>query len=160
AGMRAITIALLGALAVVSCSKRDHSAPATAVDRSTVAAPAAPGAGSAAGAGSAGGQSAQSLSPAGAADQRKGIRTRRVELVVAGYDEARGKLEALLKDAGGYVDSTRVDRRRGAVSAATLIVRIPSGAFAGLLPRLAQLGEVTSETTDAADITDQYVDTE
>jgi hypothetical protein len=159
-GMRGITIALLGALAVVSCSKKDRAAPDTVISRPPAAAPAAPAAGSAAGSASTGTEAAQSLSPAPLADHRKVIRTGRVELVVASYDEARGKLDALLTDAGGYVDSTRVARHRGAVSAATLIVRIPSRAFPGLLPRLAQLGEVTSETTDAADITDQYVDTE
>jgi len=156
--MRAITIALLGALSVVSCSKKD--APAD-LRRSVTAEPPAPTAGSAAaGSGSAAAEPAQSLSPAQPADRRKVIHTGRIELVVAGYDEARSKIDALLNDAGGYIDSTRVNRHRGAVSAATLVVRIPSGAFASLLPRLAQLGEVTGEATDAADVTDQYVDTE
>jgi len=82
-----------------------------------------------------------------AADHRKVVRTGRVELLVAGYDEARRKLDALLEVAGGYVDSTRVGRHRGAVSEATLSVRVPSGAFAGLLPRLAAIGEVTIELT-------------
>ena len=160
--MRAITIALLGALAVVSCkSKKDRSATASAVEESTATAPAAPAADpAAAGSGSAGAAPAQSISPAPPADHRKVIRTGRIELVVAGYDEARGKLDALLGEVGGYVDSTRLDRRSGGVSAARLVVRIPSAAFAGVMPRFAQLGEVTGETTDAADITDQYVDTE
>jgi hypothetical protein len=157
--MRAITIALLGALAVVSCSKKDRSASVGAAEGVTATAT-APAGSAAAAAGSAAAGSAQSIAAAQLADPRKVIRTGRIELVVAGYDEARGKLDALLHDAGGYVDSTRVGRHRGAVSSATLIVRIPSGAFAGLLPRLAQLGEVTSETTDAADITAQYVDLE
>ena len=161
ASMRPISIALLGALAVVSCSKRDRSARDPAVDRPTAATTAGPTAGSAAaGAGSATAGPSSALLPAQVADHRKVIRTGRVELVVAGYDEARSKLDALISGAGGYVDSTRVGRHRGADSAATLIVRIPSNAFASLLPRLAQLGEVTSETTDAADITEQYVDSE
>jgi Domain of unknown function (DUF4349) len=161
--MRATTIALLGALAVVSCSKgRSPTAAAVeAADRPTATAPAVPQAGQpAGGAGSATAAPGQSLSPAQLADHRKVIRTGRIDLVVASYDEARSKLDALLGSAGGYVDSTRVSRHRGAVSAATLIVRIPSSAFTSLLPRLAQLGEVTSETSDAADITDQYVDAE
>jgi hypothetical protein len=158
--MRAITIALLGALSVVSCSKKEPPAMTKAVDRPTATAPAAPTAGSAAAGSGAAAEPAPSLSPAPPADRRKVIRTGRIELVVAGYDEARSKIDALLNDASGYIDSTRVNRHRGAVSAATLVVRVPSGAFAGLLPRLAQLGEVIGEATDAADVTDQYVDTE
>lgn len=169
--MRATSIArlaaLLAALTAASCAKRDRSPPSAAdVATPTARAPAA-AAGSAAAAGAPGpasgspdASSTPSLSAAQHADHRKVIRTGRIELVVTSYDAARGKLDALIQDAGGYIDSTRVGRYRGAVSTATLIVRIPSGAFAGLLPRLAQLGEVTSETTDAADITDQYVDAE
>ena len=151
--MKVITIALIGALAIAACSKSDHS-PARAVDS-----PAPPAAGSAA-ASTTSDASQVALEPGHPADHRKVIRTGRVALVVAGYDEARGKLDALLGTAGGYVDATRVERRQGAVSEATLTVRIPSAAFAGVLPKLGQIGEVTSETTDAADITDQYVDAE
>jgi hypothetical protein len=160
--MRAISIAaVLGALAVVACSNNRRSPAAASGDQPAATAPAAPAAGSAAdGAGPTAAGPAPSVTPASLADHRKMIRTGRIALVVAGYDEARGKLDALLRDAGGYVDSTQVGRHRGAVSAATLIVRIPAGAFAGLVPRLAELGEVTSETTDATDITGQYVDTE
>ena len=159
--MRPIAIALVGALVVVSCSKKDHGVPTDVAGEQPVMAPAAPQEGVArAGSGAVVTEPGATLAAGPPADRRKLIRTGRVELLVAGYDEARGKLDALLKDAGGHVDSTRVSRHRGAVSEATLIVRVPSGAFASLLPRLQQIGEVTSETTDAADITDQYVDTE
>ncbi len=89
---------------------------------------------------------------------RKVIRTGRIDLVVATYDEARAKLDALLKDAGGYVDSTQVNHSAGAVSNATLVLRIPQDAFGTLIPKLKQLGEIASESTGAEDITDQYVD--
>jgi len=158
--MRFIAIALLGALAVVSCSKKEHAS-ATVADAPGASAPAAPPAATEAhGSGSVANAPGSAGAGAGAADHRKVVRTGRVELLVASYDEARRKLDALLEGAGGYVDSTRVGRHRGAVSEATLSVRVPSGAFAGLLPRLAAIGEVTSEISDAADITDQYVDTE
>lgn len=89
---------------------------------------------------------------------RKVIRTGQISLVVATYDDARGKLDALLKAAGGYVDSTQVQHYQGAVSSATLVLRIPQDAFGSILPRLKELGEISSESTAAEDVTDQYVD--
>ena len=87
---------------------------------------------------------------------RKVIRTGRIDLVVATYDDARTKLDALLAAAGGYVDSTQVQHHQGAVSSATLVLRIPQDAFGSLLPKLRELGEISSESTNAEDVTDQY----
>jgi hypothetical protein len=91
-------------------------------------------------------------------DGRKLIRTGRVELVVAGFDDARTKIEALVAGLGGYVDSTQVDRRQDAVTDATIVVRIPARTMPGLVPKLREIGEVVSESTNAADITDEYID--
>ena len=96
--------------------------------------------------------------PAVVDDHRKVIRTGRVDLLVGSYDEARAKLDALVQKAGGYVDSTSVNRRQDAVSDAVIVVRLPQDKFGELIPALKQLGEVLSENTNAADITDQYVD--
>ncbi len=93
-----------------------------------------------------------------AEDGRKVIRTGRIELVVGKYDEARAKLDAVLAAAGGYVDSTQVNHYQGSVSNATLVIRLPSATFGTVLPKLRELGEITSESTAAADITAQYVD--
>src|SRR5262245_51497634 len=42
-------------------------------------------------------------------DNRKIIRTGRIELVVPTYDEARAKIDALVTSVKGYVDSTQVN---------------------------------------------------
>lgn len=88
----------------------------------------------------------------------KVIRIGHVELVIARFDDARGKLDALVRDAGGYIDSTRVVRGQGEASSATIIVRVPTANFGTFVPKLAELGEVRSESTSAQDITDEYVD--
>jgi hypothetical protein len=93
-------------------------------------------------------------------DDRKVIRTGKLEVVVATYDSARAQIEAIVKASGGYIDSTHVERAESRVSDATIVIRIPADAFDTILPRLRQLGDVESETTNASDITDQYVDTE
>ncbi|HEX4454717.1 MAG TPA: DUF4349 domain-containing protein [Kofleriaceae bacterium] len=93
-------------------------------------------------------------------DDRKVIRTGKLEVVIATYESARTQIEAIVKASGGYIDSTRVERAESRVSDATIVIRIPADSFESILPQLRQLGEVASETTNAADITDQYVDTE
>jgi hypothetical protein len=101
------------------------------------------------------GQGAGLLKPV---DNRKIVRTGHVALVVTTYDEARAQLDVIVQQAGGFIDSTRVSHHEGRVSQAELVLRIPASAFGGLLPALRALGEIQSETTDASDITDQYVD--
>src|SRR5262245_17181038 len=93
-------------------------------------------------------------------EDRKIIRTGRVELVVPAYDAARTKIEALLAQAHGYIDSTNVNHHAGEVSDATLVVRIPADGMGSLLPKLREIGEIVSESTTASDITEQYVDIE
>ncbi len=92
-------------------------------------------------------------------DNRKIVRTGHLDLIVATYDGARDRIEIIVKEAGGFVDSTRVSRSEGQVSSAVIVVRVPSSAFGDLLPQLRALGEIQQESTDSADITAEYVDT-
>ncbi|MGE0397498.1 MAG: DUF4349 domain-containing protein [Kofleriaceae bacterium] len=143
---RIATALLLASFAFIACSKKDSStaavatsmgdAPTTkndAIDKRAGALPATD-------------------------PNRKVIRTGRIDLVVATYDDARAKLDKLLEAAGGYVDSTQVRHYRGNVSSATLVLRVPQQSFGQLVPALKQLGQVSEESTDANDVTDQFVD--
>jgi hypothetical protein len=154
---RLTPIAMLGTLAFAACAKKSDSAS----DSPAMSQPASPS-GNAPGpdgaeqtkeAGTAG-------TPSARAETRKIIRTGSLRLTVATYDEARAKLDAILEQVGGYVDSTQVNRGSNAVTDATIVVRIPSTAFGDIVPKLRELGEITSESTNAADITDQYLDIE
>ena len=119
-----VTVALLTSFAFAACSSKHHAAE-TGSDKA--------GAGSAAAEASADGR----VGGLAIADpHRKVIRTGRIELVVATYDDARTQLDKLLETAGGYVDSTQVQHYQGAVSSATLVLRIPQDAFGQLLPKL------------------------
>jgi hypothetical protein len=150
--MKAISLALVGALAFTACAKNKAggSEQSRAADMS---APAPPAAGAA-------------TTPANGkaiekkpVDTRKVIRTGRVELTVENYDAARAKLDAAVAAAGGYIDSTQVDRHKVGVSTAVIVIRIPADNFGSVIPSLGQIGDVTNESTSASDITDQYVDT-
>jgi hypothetical protein len=151
--MKTTTAALLAALAFAGCSK--HSAGDSAAASPSEAA-AAPAAGSAA---SNQDQSKKAGIEVKHVDTRKVIRTGRIDLTVASYDESRARLDAMVESAGGYIDSTQVDRH-GTVNSAVIVIRVPADAFTSMLPGLRQLGDITNETTSAADITAQFVDTE
>ena len=141
--------ATLLALALAACNKgsADHGAKSAEAPHEAMTASA-----------DASGAARAGLAEPMAVDTRKIIRTGAIELIVAGYDAARDQIDAIVREAGGYVDSTRVSHTEGQVSQATLVLRVPSAQLGDLMPRLRALGEVQTETTDAADITDQYVD--
>lgn len=90
---------------------------------------------------------------------RKIIRTGQLTIQVEDYDAAAARIEALLAEAGGYLDRTDVVRRAGAVSDATMVLRVPADRFGGLVRALGGLGELQAEHTDAADVTAHFVDT-
>jgi hypothetical protein len=89
---------------------------------------------------------------------RKVIRNGRVDIIVPAYEDARAKLDALVTEVGGYVDSTQVSREQGSSSSAVVVLRVPSASFATFIPKLRELGDVRNESTAGQDITDEYVD--
>lgn len=151
---RFATVALLTSFAFAACAKHEETAdtgPAQPVTQSQGAAGSATTTKDA--------HAAGRVSGLPTADpHRKVIRTGRIDLVVKTYDDARAKLDKLLEAIGGYVDSTQVQHHQGDVSSATLVLRIPQEAFGQLVPKLKELGEVSAESTNAEDVTDQHVD--
>jgi hypothetical protein len=153
--MKTTTVALLAALAFAGCSKKGAGDSAATAQSEAAAAPAAGSASN----GPHQDQSKKAGVEVKHVDTRKVIRTGRIDLTVASYDESRARLDAMVESAGGYIDSTQVDRH-GTVNSAVIVIRVPADAFTTMLPGLRQLGDITNETTSAADITDQFVDTE
>jgi hypothetical protein len=92
--------------------------------------------------------------------ERKIIYTARVELHVTNLDEARGKLDALLAEVKGYVAKSDEGGRSGGARAGTWKVRVPVGAFHDFLARVQGFGELINKTSDAQDVTEEYVDLE
>ena len=101
--------------------------------------------------------------PAGGQDappERKIIYTARVELHIANLDDARGKLDTLLAEVKGYVSKSDESGRTGGSRSGTWKVRVPVGAFHDFLARVQGFGELISKTSDAQDVTEEFVDTE
>jgi len=151
---RLASVALLTGLSFAACAKRDAASNHKHAD-----APQPPAVASVDAKVTAKGDETRPASELpGPTDKRKVIRTGQIDLVIASYDDTRDKLAAIVKQAGGYIDSTEVAHQRGAVSSATVILRIPSDGFASILAQLRALGEITAEHTNAADVTAEYVD--
>ena len=160
---------LLASILVAGCSAKHEAEPATTTAPAPAPAAAAPAEPRVATAGATeealatraratDGDAAAGFRLATPADDRKIIRTGTVELQVADYEPARAALEAMVKAAGGFVDSTQVHHYEGASTRATLVLRIPGDGYGPLVHRLGEIGVVVSEATDASDITEQYVD--
>jgi hypothetical protein len=92
--------------------------------------------------------------------ERKIIYNARVELHVANLDEARGKLDVLLAEVKGYVAKSDESGRTGGARFGTWKVRVPVGAFHDFLARVEGFGELVGKTSDAQDVTDEFVDLE
>src|SRR5687768_705961 len=92
--------------------------------------------------------------------ERKIIYTARVELRVADLDAARDKLDALLAAAKGYVTKSDESGKTGTFRMGTWKVRVPVAKFQGFLTDVQALGELISKSSDAQDVTEEFVDTE
>ncbi|MBO0699943.1 MAG: DUF4349 domain-containing protein [Zavarzinella sp.] len=92
--------------------------------------------------------------------ERKIIYTAHIELRVADLDGARGQLEALLAEVKGYVAKSDEAGRSGGVRYGTWKVRVPVGKFNDFLARVQGFGELVTKSSDAQDVTDEFVDTE
>ncbi|MFT3695667.1 MAG: DUF4349 domain-containing protein [Kofleriaceae bacterium] len=151
--MKLLSMVLMGSLAVTGCA--EHKKGASADHAALEAAPTAMGSAAANDKQERAGTTLTKTH----VDTRKVIRTGRIDVVVDSVDLSRTALDTLVQGAGGYIDSTQVEQR-GTSKTATFVVRIPADAFGTILPALQQLGTITAESTNANDITDQFVDTE
>ena len=89
---------------------------------------------------------------------RKIIRDGEISLVIKAYEPARRAIESMVEKSRGYIARSNVQHSLGQVSSATLVIRIPSRRFPGILKALGQLGVVQQESTNSKDITEQYYD--
>jgi Domain of unknown function (DUF4349) len=92
--------------------------------------------------------------------ERKIIYTARIELRVADLEAARGQLDALLAEVKGYVAKSDEGGRAGGVRTGTWRVRVPVAKFHDFLARVQGFGELVNKSSDAQDVTEEFVDTE
>jgi hypothetical protein len=86
------------------------------------------------------------------------IRTATLRLVAKDFDAARASVEAIVAQAGGFLDQVTVNSAAGTARTLTGTVRVPANRLTDALVRLRQLGQVTEDTQGSEDVTDQIVD--
>ena len=86
------------------------------------------------------------------------IRTARLQIVVKDFGTTRASVEALVTQAGGFIDHMTVtgDTSEARVLRGTL--RVPGDRMADTLARLRGMGQVTEDTQGSQDVSDELVD--
>jgi hypothetical protein len=91
------------------------------------------------------------------------VRTGRVALTVENVSATERELTRVVRDAGGFVSSSRVrrdDREEGTVVTGQLVVRVPAENFSTAFARIERAGEVRASNTSTRDVSEQLVDIE
>ncbi|MFH8407676.1 DUF4349 domain-containing protein [Streptomyces sp. NPDC018019] len=88
------------------------------------------------------------------------IRTASVTVEAADVPGALAKARTAAKGVGGYVEDESTDRDGGGRERSRVVLRVPPGAYDGLLDRLSRLGRLKERQVSAKDVTDQVVDTD
>jgi hypothetical protein len=73
-----------------------------------------------------------------------------------GVQAVADRVGALTVEAGGFVESSKVELQRGAAGEASLTLKLPSAKLAAVLARLQRLAPVRAETQSLQDLSGQY----
>jgi Domain of unknown function (DUF4349) len=95
------------------------------------------------------------------ADVRSVIQSGSMQLTVGDPAAAMEEIAALIRRAGGFVESSELYRGGNEIPGAQIIVRVPATGFDATRAEIRRLGKrVNRETTNSSDVTAQYVDSE
>jgi len=97
-------------------------------------------------------------SGAWAGDDQKIIKTARVDLEVQDVPATGDALKAIATANEGYVGSLSLQRYSGDRLSGSLTMRVPTSAFDQALASIAALGTLKSQSIQAEDVTEEYVD--
>ncbi len=83
-----------------------------------------------------------------------------VEIVKGAYNEAYSTVSLAAEGVGGYISDSRSSSSEGRITSGTVTIRIPNSSYADVMSRLQEIGNVTSISEQAQDVTEEYVDLE
>lgn len=92
---------------------------------------------------------APSPTPDAAADARQVIYSAGLRLVVVSAREAHASIVAIAKEAGGHLQESDTH---------SVTIRVPAGAFEGVMAEISSLGEVVDSNIRASDVTEEMLD--
>ena len=102
--------------------------------------------------------SAGQTAPAGSTSSRQIIYRATVELRVQDFGAVDQRINALLKETGGYIAQFREDRPYGAIRGGHWTLRVPVDRFDKFLDDVTKLGVAERREVQADDVTEEYVD--
>jgi hypothetical protein len=107
--------------------------------------------------------SSESLLPSSAIPQpvdpaRKIIYTASMALVVEDFSQLEARLRETVKQYGGYLSQTELDRMQGERRSGRWTVRVPVDRYDAFLQSVSGLGVPTSFNQQAVDVTEEFVD--
>lgn len=91
---------------------------------------------------------------------RKIIYTGQIALIVEDFADTEKRVAELVKQLGGYIAESNVDRTQGRQRSGKWVVRIPIAKFEEFLNSVVKFGVPETRQTNAQDITEEYIDLE
>jgi hypothetical protein len=88
------------------------------------------------------------------------IRTATLRVVTKEFSGVRPAVEAIVAQAGGFIDGMTITGDSGTAHQLRGTLRIPGDRMSAVLDRLRQIGQVVEDTQGSQDVTDQIVDLE
>ena len=89
---------------------------------------------------------------------RKIIYNATVEVVVKDVEQSRTEVTRIVEEAKGYIAKSDISGQAGTKRTATWTLKVPVDKFQQIVTALAALGQVTKNSSDSQDVTEEYVD--
>lgn len=89
---------------------------------------------------------------------RKVIMTAQVVLEVKEFPKVHNDIVAIARQLGGYVEGSELSLPSEGVHAGSVTIRVPQEQYEAALSRVRDLGRVVTESQNAQDVTQRYVD--
>ncbi|MBU4301570.1 MAG: DUF4349 domain-containing protein [Actinobacteria bacterium] len=83
-----------------------------------------------------------------------------VEIEKGKFNNAYSRVSLAAEGVGGYVSDSRSATSGGKITSGTVTIRVPNSSYADVMGQLREMGEVTSVSEQAQDVTEEYVDLE
>jgi hypothetical protein len=95
---------------------------------------------------------------AGTQNEAKLIRTASLEMEATDFDSAAAALAKLVKDCGGYFESSSVDSYGGGYRSGSYTVRVPADKFDAFRSQAGTLCHLLSQSASTQDVSESYYD--
>jgi hypothetical protein len=86
------------------------------------------------------------------------VRSVRLTLITKVFDDARSRIDAIVRQSQGYVEQLTIKGGSGSARTLSATLRLPADRVEAGLTELRRLGQAKEESQNSLDVTSQYVD--